>query len=358
MGGDKLPKNIVIFSDGTSQEGGKGFNSNVYKLFNAVEDRTERQVTFYDQGLGTEWRRKVTGSGAGMGISKNILECYEFLFDNYEAHDRIYLFGFSRGAYTVRSLAGFIDLFGVLPKARRELIRKAWKLYKTRNRDNQRAKADAFVKKHHTMWCDIHFIGVWDTVSALGVPFRGMDRFVNKVPWFKHKFHRAGLSEGTLLARQALSIDDVRTTFHPELWSEDNANRARLVELTGGNRVPRVKQVWFPGVHTDVGGGYRETGLSDFTLKWMSNEALDAGLLIYRDAAVAVQGNASDVLHDSTKGGFGRFYRTSTRSLKTEIDRPLIHQSVIDRSNDPALSYDPWLLNHASYLEGEYDLET
>ena len=110
-----MSKNIVVFSDGTGQEGGEGNNTNVYNLFNMVEDRTASQVAFYDRGLGTGWR-KITGNGAGVGISENIIDCYEFIFENYQAGDKIYLFGFSRGAFTVRSLSGFINLFGILPK--------------------------------------------------------------------------------------------------------------------------------------------------------------------------------------------------------------------------------------------------
>jgi len=120
-----MAKNIVVFSDGTGQKGGRGANTNVYKLYNMVEDRTADQIAFYDPGLGTNWR-KLTGYIAGAGISKNVLQCYEFIFENYEIDDQIYLFGFSRGATTVRSLSNFIHLFGILPKARKDLIKKAW----------------------------------------------------------------------------------------------------------------------------------------------------------------------------------------------------------------------------------------
>ena len=108
-----MPKNIVIFSDGTAQKGGVGSNTNVYKLFNMIEDRTDRQIAYYDSGLGTDWKR-VTGAVAGRGFSKNILDCYRFLFDHFEAGDQIFLFGFSRGAATVRSLSAFVHLFGTL----------------------------------------------------------------------------------------------------------------------------------------------------------------------------------------------------------------------------------------------------
>ncbi|MCZ7615959.1 MAG: DUF2235 domain-containing protein [Ignavibacteriaceae bacterium] len=124
-----MPKNIIVLSDGTGQEGGEGNNTNVYKLFNLLEDRTDNQITFYDRGLGTGFR-KITGNISGMGISQNIYECYQFIFDNYKAQDNIFLFGFSRGATTVRSLSAFIHLFGILPKSRPELIKKAYKIYK------------------------------------------------------------------------------------------------------------------------------------------------------------------------------------------------------------------------------------
>ena len=143
-----MPKNIVVLSDGTGQEGGKGNNTNVYKLFNMVEDRTENQITFYDRGLGTGWRR-FTGNVAGMGISQNIFECYKFIFDNYMAGDDIFLFGFSRGATTVRSLSAFIHLFGILPKARPELIKQAYRIYRISDSVKRKQHADDFVSRHH-----------------------------------------------------------------------------------------------------------------------------------------------------------------------------------------------------------------
>ncbi len=119
-----MGKNIIIFSDGTGQKGGIRSNTNVYKLFNMVEDRTDRQIVCYDPGLGTDWK-KVTGSLFGRGFSKNLLDCYRFIFEQFEASDRIFLFGFSRGAATVRSLSAFIHLFGILPRSRPDLIQQA-----------------------------------------------------------------------------------------------------------------------------------------------------------------------------------------------------------------------------------------
>ena len=127
-----MGKNIVIFSDGTCQKGGVDSNSNVYKLFNMIEDRTEIQIAYYDPGLGKGFR-KITGSLFGRGFSKNILECYRFIFENFEANDKIYLFGFSRGVAIVRSLSAFIHLFGILPKSRPDLTKQAFAIYKKKD---------------------------------------------------------------------------------------------------------------------------------------------------------------------------------------------------------------------------------
>lgn len=139
-------------------------------------------------GLGTRWR-KFSGNTFGLGISHNVRECYEFIFDNYQAGDGVYLFGFSRGAFTVRSLAGFIELFGILPKSKRELIKKAYEIYRGRNPKRREKKADEFLAKHQTMKCRIRFLGVWDTVGALGLPFPRASAFVDRLPWLQHKFH-------------------------------------------------------------------------------------------------------------------------------------------------------------------------
>ena len=142
----QMAKNIVVFSDGTGQEGDKGHNTNVYKLFNMALDRSPNQIAFYDRGLGTGWR-SLLGKATGAGISQNIMECYEFIFENYAAGDEIYLFGFSRGATTVRSLSGFLHLFGILPKSRRELIGDAYKIYKNADTAARKAAAAEFIAR-------------------------------------------------------------------------------------------------------------------------------------------------------------------------------------------------------------------
>ena len=332
-----MHKNIVVFSDGTGQEGGKGFNTNVYKLFNMIEDRTEHQISFYDRGLGTGWR-KITGNVAGMGISKNIMECYEFIFENYQAGDNIFLFGFSRGATTVRSLSGFIHLFGILPKSRPELIKEAYKIYKESNEQKRIKKAKDFLSGHHNQWCKIKFLGVWDTVAALGIPFKAINVIVNFFPFFRHKYHNLKLSSSVTHARHALAIDDERKTFHPKIWDKEIGSSQTM------------KQVWFCGIHTDVGGGYNEQQLSDIPLIWMMREAEEIGLRIYKHHDVYLDPDQNGFMHDSRKGFPKNLFRREERFWNSKEKGELfVHESVLERDlnqqNEPSPAYAPWILS-------------
>ncbi len=334
-----MSKNIVIFSDGTGQEGGKGYNTNVYKLFNMIEDRSLDQIAFYDRGLGTGWR-KVTGSTSGAGISKNIKESYEFLFENYQSRDRVYLFGFSRGAYTVRSLSGFVDMFGILPKSRHELIDEAYKIYKIEDKVKREEQRKNFLGRHHTMRCPIRFIGVWDTVGALGLPYKTLD-LLNP---FKHDFHSTGMCMNIEVGRHALALDEERKVFEPVYWDESKAGH------TPDEIRQDIMQVWFSGVHTDIGVGYREAQLSDISLTWMQKEAAAAGLRIYKNHKVKVIPDLDGKMHDSREG-IGQLYRKEQRSLKKFVGKTVVHQSVLDRANSANNKYEPWILVHSPEVE-------
>jgi uncharacterized protein (DUF2235 family) len=333
-----MGKNIVIFSDGTGQKGGVGSNTNVYKLFNMIEDRTNRQIAYYDPGLGTDLRI-ITGKLFATGFSKNILDCYRFIFDNFEADDKIYMFGFSRGAATVRSLSSFIHMFGILPKSRPELIKQAYTIYKKKDREDQAKK---FINKHHTMWSKIEFLGVWDTVAALGLPIKGLgvlfDRFISP------NFHSFKLSESVIYARHALSIDEERKTFHPIVWEP----------IKGDKLKDKMKQVWFAGVHTDVGGGYEIDQLSNISLKWMIQEAKDKGLVIYKnsrafDELMASKPDVNGTMHNEQTGFTGKLFKRAVRNWNTTAyGQPCIHESVLKRTkNNENLDepkYMPWIL--------------
>lgn len=341
-----MSKNIVVFSDGTGQEGGKGPPTNVYKTFSAVENRTQNQITFYDRGLGTEARglgwitttiRRTYRLATGYGFGKNVKDCYRFIFDHYNAGDKIYLFGFSRGAATVRSLAGFIEMFGILPKSRPELIDEAYKIYKMTNKSKRLDLAKQFGDRHHRMWVRVEFIGVWDTVAALQT-------------FHKNKFHDFSLSPCVANAYHALSIDDDREKFHPILWDKTLAKGQSM------------EQMWFCGVHTDVGGGYPETGLSDIPLHWLLDHAIAKGLLMYKDEdgkiddVVKFEGNPNGPMHDTREKLWAKIiYRNKVDRFWPKYDddgvergAPSIHPSVkertYDRNNNPDGPYDPWIL--------------
>jgi len=331
-----VPKNIVVFSDGTGQEGGTDHNTNVYRLFNLILDRSPRQASFYDKGLGTGWR-KATGNIAGRGFAKNVMECYDFIFQNFEHDDKIFLFGFSRGAATVRSLTGFIHLFGILPRSRSKLIKEAWKIYKIRNDAKRREKAKAFVEQNHTMWAHVEFLGVWDTVAALGVPSAKINRLIDRV--IPHGFHDFKLSESVKHACHALAIDDARKSFHPVLFEPT---------LKEGQS---LRQVWFMGMHTDVGGGYKERKLSDIGLEWMLQHAVRHGLQIYKPKAGSTcTPDPNGEMHDSRDKWWKRkVFRAKQREWdEGRFGRAVVHGSVMLRTasidNQKDGGYQPWIL--------------
>jgi len=363
-----MPKNIVVLSDGTGQEGGKGHDTNVYKLFRMLEDRTDKQVVFYDEGLGTDWR-KISGNAFGVGFSKNLLQCYQFIFDNYESEDRIFLFGFSRGAATVRSLSSFIQYFGILPKSRPELIDKAYKLYEkgrqayganifkqamskigSDDSDSLNDEADDFIKEHPNQWANIEFMGVWDTVPALGlVAVAGLNLVLGKT--FKYNFHDFRLHPRVQNAYHALSIDDDRLWFHPSLWRE----KSREDQV--------VEQVWFSGAHTDIGGGFNRAGLSDISFEWMVEKAVHHGLRLYLRSRkywnFVIAPDMTDEWHPP-RAGAGKIFKKGPRdkvwsekgrkgdneeSAKTAFGPPIIHQSVLERHMRSKNGNNEWILD-------------
>ena len=323
-------KNIVVFSDGTRNEMDQGYATNVSKLYQMVERRTERQVAFYDPGVGTDFFQ-ILGSAFGVGISKNIQECYEYIVDYYRPGDKIFLFGFSRGAYTVRSLGGMIKKVGILQRKNRHLSNRAFKIYKRKNNEDE---AEFFRKSYcwsqkdeNGNFRDVYFIGVWDTVSALGFPFKALNS-LNPFSARWHGFHDDVLSKHVKYGYQALSIDDQRKIFHPKIWNESQ----KVEEQT-------IEQVWFAGVHSNVGGGYRRSGLSDITLHWMAQKGENAGLILWDDhhKKVLRSPDPQGKVYNS-RSGFGKVYLKKERTI---AKNSRIHKSVCERMADEDSLYDP-----------------
>ena len=276
-------KRIIILCDGTwntpdKTEEGIPCMTNVVKVAEAIKSVAEdeiKQITYYDPGVGTSgiWLKRVFDGATGTGISKNILEAYRFLIMNYEIGDELFLFGFSRGAFTVRSLAGLIRNSGMLRLDAISMIEKAYKLYKSRNKATHPRSIEATLFRKTYAAQDkipIKFIGVWDTVGSLGNPL-----FINNIfsklsfSVMGNKFHDTDLSTTINNAFQALAIDEKRRNFKATLWQQPEKSTNQTLE-----------QVWFIGVHSNIGGGYPTTGLSDIALEWMVNKAEMCGLSV------------------------------------------------------------------------------
>ena len=268
-----MSKRIIICSDGTwnrpdQTDGGVVCPSNVARLALAVAPVAgdgRRQVRFYDPGVGTRWYDRIRGGISGWGISRNILEGYRFLMGHYEDGDEIFLFGFSRGAYTVRSLAGLLRNSGLLHARNLHMLPDAYRLYRRRDSGSHpRAIESELFRRTWSREVRIRCIGVWDTVGALGIPSMHFD-ILNKC--LNIEFHDVDLSSSVDNAFQALAIDERRRAFEPCVWRKQD-----------GACGQRLEQVWFSGVHSNIGGGYRDTGLSDITLRWMMDRAGECGL--------------------------------------------------------------------------------
>jgi hypothetical protein len=345
-------KNLAVCADGTwntpdQKEDDIPVPTNVVRLFNALEEN-DGQLRYYHPGVGTDgtWWEKLAGGTVGVGLDKNIKSAYKWLCEHYVKGDRIYLFGFSRGAYTVRSLAGFIGRCGLLDLSgledeeiwrrvgiafdrgyrRKKPLQKwgegaeRWKFHPTSLFECAKRG-----KKEPVDAIPIHFVGVWDTVGALGIPNNfAILNLLDNVK--KYAFHDTKLGKNVVYARHAVALDERRASFSPTLWS--NAKKRK-----------RVKQLWFPGVHANVGGGYPDTGLSDIALKWMIDEASKAGLAFRETMVGQIAPNPRGILYDSRKGIF-RHLRAEPRSIPAVVEGNVgekLHGSSLTRQATPPI---------------------
>ncbi len=278
-----MPKKLVIFCDGTWNEPTKR-GTNVVRMLQATDfaDKDGNpQITHYIAGVGTRrGDEKVLGGAFGFGISENIKNAYAFIVSNYNVGDEIYLFGFSRGAYTARSIAGLIHNLGVLCRCNLPLVSVAYNHYKDRT-DAWKpggAESEKFRKEYcHPYPTKIRFLGVWDTVGALGAPYGELlGRILDAL--FKTGFHDVTLSRSVDAAYHAMAADERRWPFRPTPVSLMEYHRTRNERNIAEHGFPLYAERWFPGVHSNVGGGYEKYGLSDCALQWMADRAKENGL--------------------------------------------------------------------------------
>ena len=271
-------RNLVICLDGTwntpdQRDRDRQVPSNVVKIARAVATKTTtqqpEQVVYYDTGVGTAGiLDRLIGGVTGHGISENIRTAYRWLIKHFQEGDRLFLFGFSRGAYSARSLAGLIGICGIPRPSGRgvdSLVKEAYTIYRDKNRTSRDIDSKQFRVDSKAVRATVHLIGVWDTVGKLGVPTCG------PIGWWTRRrsgFHDIDLGAHIRHAFHALAINERRGPFQPELWSTNASNHGQV-----------VVQAWFPGVHSNVGGGYVDSGLSDRALLWMICNANAHGLL-------------------------------------------------------------------------------
>lgn len=371
-------KNIVLFSDGTGNQGGTDSDTNVFKLYNAValkdskvREKELEQLTYYDNGVGTSkhivWR--ALGGAFGLGFRRNVRDLYEFLARNYQEGDDIYVFGFSRGAATVRAFIGMVDKCGLIQKEDlneedfQNHIDAAMNLYIKQGRGwSIRKILQSFglwrkypnLQERIIKGVKVEFLGVWDTVAALG--FKQLGKFDNFVNFFRqHNFYNYDPHSSVKNIYHAMAVDDERRTFWPLVWDEKQFKKHQ--------ESGEIEQVWFSGVHSNVGGGYPRAGLANITLDWMigklkahEKSAPNGGLILKPALAIRAyeDANTNGKIYDS-RGGAALLYRYQPRPIKEEFERKVvgavrIHESVFERMKYRTAGYTPVM------IPGKFDM--
>jgi uncharacterized protein (DUF2235 family) len=311
-------KKIVICADGTwnrpEKNRAQDFPTNVLRLARAIcphsDDNIPQQV-FYDWGIGSYYD-PIIGGATGLGLHKNIMDNYRYIVQNYSPGDQLYLFGFSRGAYTIRCLCGLINNCGIIKRPDAALIQQAFNHYKRNGpayAPNGK-KSITFRDRHAHPSREIRFVGVWDTVGAMGIPISFLGLLNDN-----DEFYDTKLGKNIRTARHALALDEQRRDFIPTLWQP----RPNL----------DLQQVWFSGSHSDIGGSYKPDKdgsiLADNSLNWMVQAAQSAGLTIEAHLKQNLKQNPLATLHNSRRS----FYR-----LKQKYHRPILQPDIPTRIHE------------------------
>lgn len=347
------PKRIAIFLDGTWNT--RLDNTNVWRLKSLCKQSAE-QVIYYSKGVGTQVGTKIIGGALGYGIDQGVIDAYEWLIENYNDGDKLYIFGFSRGAYTARSLSGLISKCGLLYQGAPLSVRALYDRYRNRDTkgqkinprtirqlavDNKENPENNGPKDQQERWMlkycnkpDIHFLGVWDTVGSLGLrlPFGDIPYISSE----SYQFLETDLRLTNLHAYHALAIDEHRQKFAPTLWTKTADNLAKPREIEA------VEQRWFAGAHANVGGGYPNDLLAQRPLQWLMTKANILGLEFRYE--VDIDGDISDSectdSYADFMGGIYKFlpfsekhYRVIGNPKKEEyLTEPKSINETIDRS--------------------------
>jgi uncharacterized protein (DUF2235 family) len=330
-------KRIVLCFDGTWNKPAdenlpedRQVETNVCRFFRSVEKTAPdgaEQLPWYDEGVGSKWYNRYVGGSIGVGLEKNILDGYKFLAQQYADGDEIYVLGFSRGAYTARSLVGLLRNCGLVYNKQLALrMAMAYGIYRVRDDGPDSETAKAF-RANFAREVPIRFLGVWDTVGALGIPLD----IIEPVKKRFYEFHDTRLSKIVQNAYHALAIDEHRDIFDACLWNPDTAPEQAL------------EQRWFIGAHCDVGGGYAKRELSDIALRWMQDKASALGLALKPVSTGAdnfrgeFHDSYAEFLHGLHAKKNARHYRivAATQYGNEAIDESVARRRKEDRSYEP-----------------------
>lgn len=372
-----MGKNIVVCCDGTGNQIEKNL-SNVLKLFRVCRKNDEQRV-YYNAGIGTigssdAWARYRQNTKAvfelatGYGLDGDILAPYDFICRNFQEGDEIFLFGFSRGAYTVRALAGFIHMIGLMPVDQLNIASYALRAYKQASYEGDFTVPWHFAKVSGASPARIKFLGVWDTVASVIVP--RPDRLIPQLLTLPYTRKNPSVE----VFRHATAIDERRRMFRLNRWEEPQPFVKNPFDKKAEPVSQDIKQVWFAGCHSDIGGGYpeEESGLAKYPLDWMLREAIAHGLKVNKAMHnYIVLGGArmgSKVrftkpnhladAHDSLTLGWRPFEylpksakwmewprqklagmylpQAEPRKIEGTGRKPIIHKSAVDRKNETA----------------------
>ncbi len=336
-----MKRRLTVCIDGTwntpfQEQYGEAEPTNVVRIHNAIADIDSADIVqykYYHTGVGADlnFLKRFLGGMAGVGLDLIIKSAYHWLCKLYQDGDDIYLFGFSRGAFSVRSLCGLINKCGLLaPEVLSwPAVDDVYKAYR------DKSGLHNLKPSKHMRTAPIHFIGVWDTVGALGIPddLPVLNWLFDRKKNYRFHHTELGNSNQVTYARHALSLDDDRCSFMPTLWSNITKH-----DVDSG----RVKQVWFPGEHGDVGGGRREHGLSDGALSWMIQEASSCGLAFQSAMLDQIKPNFRDTAHRACVGMY-KHLRTQPRPVPLiSPETTNVHQIATDRQKNPPISQAPY----------------
>jgi uncharacterized protein (DUF2235 family) len=305
-----MARKLALLFDGTWNN--EGSRTNVVRMRDAIVSSgadDPQQPLFYDAGVGTSWHARFTGAAFGRGLSHNIRQGYGWLANRYQPGDGIYVFGFSRGAYTARSLVGLIRKCGILHSDDEAQVEEAYELYRDQDVAPDDEKAVGF-RASRSREARVRFIGVWDTVGALGVP-------VSHVPFSRdyYRWHDTELSKIVDYAYHAIAVDENREDYDVAVWTAIKPENIK------------VEQRWFVGAHANVGGGYPDDPLHTRPLRWMQDGAEAAGLALRGKAEVGPQDHLAGI-NDSFKefmyGAYRlvkeRYWRGFGRGVNESVD--------------------------------------